>query len=85
MGYYKQEQVEQQVEEVDRVPPPKPASVHVALHSRPITRKSVKQQQRELAKQATGKFLLGHGDLALIILGSLTVGALTVIAMWVNS
>lgn len=85
MGYYKQNEIETQVEEADRVPAPKPASVHVALQPRPITRKSIKQQQKELARQATGKFLFGWGDLAVIIFCAWALGALTVFGMWVNS
>ena len=85
MGYYKQNEIETQVEEADRVPAPKPAGVHVALQPRPITRKSIKQQQRELARQATGKFLFGYGDVALFIFGGYAIGALTVILVWINA
>ena len=85
MGYHKNEEIETQVEEADRVPAPKPAAVHVALQPRPITRKSIKQQQRELARQATGKFLFGPGDVALFIFGGYAVGALTVILVWMHS
>jgi hypothetical protein len=85
MGYYKQEEIENQVELGDRVPAPKPASIHVAIQPRPVTRKSIKQQQRELARQATGKFLFGWTDLGLIVFSAFGIGALMVVAMWVNS
>jgi len=85
MGHFKQEEIENQVELGDRVPPPKPAGIHVALQSRPVTRKSIKQQQRDLARQATGKFLFGWADLALITFSAFGVGVLMTVAMWVNS
>lgn len=74
MGYFKNELIAQQVELGDRIPAPKPATIHVAWD----TRRSVKQRRATIAaaqKRAMRKAAFDTAmGMALAALAGLIVG-----------
>jgi hypothetical protein len=91
MGYYKNLEVAGQVEEADRVPPPKPASSHVAYTAQPVavsstyltyfpTRRLTRQIEKATARQERCRLLRRIGwTLIGVTLGiSATIFALNV-------
>lgn len=69
MGYYKNQQIEQQVEVADRVPAPKPVTHHVAYPTRRLARQIERATARRVMKRRCVVTLSILGGLALVALG----------------
>jgi RecA/RadA recombinase len=61
LGYYKQQEIAQQLEVADRVPRPRPASSHVTLQIR-------RREMRKASRDYTGLMVLG-GMCVMFVLG----------------
>ena len=69
MGYYKNQEIEQQVEVADRAPAPKPVTHHVAWPTRRLNRQIEKATSRLAFKRRCVWTLSVLGGVALVALG----------------
>jgi len=77
MGYYKNQEIELQVEEPDRIPEPKPAATHIAneYHSSRFAR--VRYERTINLSQRDELILKIVRRTSLVILGLLAIGGVT--------